>query len=112
MLRVFLVRWPTLLWPKCSQGQLRTRRREPYRQSLALEQEFAQQTYLTAKAARDAALAEAQRQSRYLGGYIQPTLAQTAEYPRRAVLISVIGIFLLISWGILVMVYYSLRDRR
>ena len=81
-------------------------------QALALEQEFAEQSYLSAKAARDVAVAEAQRQSRYLGGYIPPTLAETPEYPQRIILMAVLAAFLFISWAIMVLVYYSLRDRR
>lgn len=81
-------------------------------QALELERQFAEKSYLSALAARDVALAEAQRQSRYLATHISPTLAETAEYPRRLMLLSMIAGFLLVSWSILVMVYYSLRDRR
>lgn len=81
-------------------------------QSLELERQFSEKSYLSALAARDVALAEAQRQSRYLATHISPTLAETAEYPKRGVLLTIIGGFLLLSWSILVMVYYSLRDRR
>jgi capsular polysaccharide transport system permease protein len=81
-------------------------------QALELERQFAEKSYLSALAARDVAFAEAQRQSRYLATHIAPTLAETAEYPRRLILLSMIAGFLLISWSIMVMVYYSLRDRR
>ena len=81
-------------------------------QALQLGLQFAEKSYLSALAARDVALAEAQRQSRYLATHIPPTLAETAEYPRRLMLLSMISGFLLLSWSILVMVYYSLRDRR
>lgn len=81
-------------------------------QALELERQFAEKSYLSALAARDVALAEAQRQSRYLATHIAPTLAETAEYPRSLMLLSMIAGFLLISWSIMVMVYYSLRDRR
>ena len=81
-------------------------------QALELERQFAEKSYLSALAARDVALAEAQRQSRYLATHISPTLAETAEYPRRELLLLMIAGFLLLSWSILVMVYYSLRDRR
>lgn len=81
-------------------------------QALELEREFSEKSYLSALATRDVALAEAQRQSRYLATYISPTLAETPEYPRRVLLMLIISGFLLLSWSILVMVYYSLRDRR
>jgi len=81
-------------------------------QALELERQFAEKSYLSALAARDVAFAEAQRQSRYLATHISPTLAETAEYPRRELLLLMIAGFSLLSWSILVMVYYSLRDRR
>jgi capsular polysaccharide transport system permease protein len=81
-------------------------------QGLKVEQEFAEVTYLSAQAAHDAALAEAQHKSRYLATYMAPTYAQTAEYPRRLMLSGILAGFLLISWAILVMVYFTLRDRR
>ncbi|WP_244430395.1 sugar transporter [Roseivivax halodurans] len=79
---------------------------------LRADQEFAEKSYLSARAARDSALAEAQRQSRYLASYVQPTLAETAEFPQRYTLLGMVAGFLFITWAIGVMVYYSLRDRR
>ena len=81
-------------------------------QALNLELEFSEKTYLSAQVTRDAALAEAQRKSRYLASYIEPTLAETPEYPRRAMLLALLGFFLFMTWSVLVMIYYSLRDRR
>lgn len=81
-------------------------------QALELEREFAEKSYLSALTARDASVAEAQRQSRYLATHIDPTLAETPEYPRRLMLLAMVAGFLFVSWSILVMVYYSLRDRR
>ncbi|ETW12731.1 capsule polysaccharide export inner-membrane protein KpsE [Roseivivax marinus] len=81
-------------------------------EALAADQEFAERAYLSARAARDAALAEAQRQSRYLASYVDPTLAETAEFPRRGVLLGMIFAFLLVTWTIGTMIFYSLRDRR
>ncbi|WP_297772739.1 sugar transporter [uncultured Roseovarius sp.] len=81
-------------------------------QALELERQFAEKSYLSALAARDAAVAKAQQQSRYLATHIAPTLAETPEYPRRLMLLGIMAGFLFVSWSILVMVYYSLRDRR
>ncbi len=81
-------------------------------QALETERQFAEKSYLSALAARDSAVAEAQRQSRYLATHIAPTLAETAQYPRRFLLLGIIGGFLFVSWSIMVMIYYSLRDRR
>ncbi|WP_223163091.1 sugar transporter [Roseivivax sediminis] len=81
-------------------------------EALQADLEFAEQAYLSSRAARDGALAEAQRQSRYLASYVQPTLAETPEFPRRWVLLGMVAGFLFITWVIGTMIYYSLRDRR
>jgi len=81
-------------------------------EALAVDQKFAEESYVAALAAYDVAVAEARRQSRYLATYIEPVQAETAEFPRRwVILLSMFGA-LFTCWAILVMVYYSLRDRR
>lgn len=80
-------------------------------ESLQVEQEFAEQTYRAALTAMDAARSNAERQQLYLATYIRPTLAQRAEYPQRILLIALTFFFGLVSWAILGLVYYSLRDR-
>lgn len=79
---------------------------------LTVDLEYAQQTYLKAQAGLDTALAEADRQSRYLTPYTQPSLPQSSRYPNRAVFSLVTGFFLLLIWCIGVLIYYSVRDRR
>ncbi|WP_372893425.1 sugar transporter [Rhodosalinus sp.] len=81
-------------------------------ESLAVDMEFAEKSYLSALAAYDTAVAEAQRKSRYLAAYLDPTMPETPQYPRRVMLLALAGAFLLVSWSIIVMIYYSLRDRR
>lgn len=81
-------------------------------EALAVDQEFAEKSYLSALANYDAATAEAQRQSRYLATYIPPTLAEDAEYPQRILLLLLATGGLLLSWAIAVLIYYSVRDRR
>jgi capsular polysaccharide transport system permease protein len=78
---------------------------------LAVDQEFAEQTYRAALAALEVARAEATRQSRYLATYINPTLAQESEYPRRILTAALAGLFLVLSWSIGALIYYSIRDR-
>ncbi|MFN3955828.1 MAG: sugar transporter [Pararhodobacter sp.] len=80
-------------------------------ESLRVDQEFAEQTYRAALTAFDAARSNSARQSLYLAAYIRPTLAQRAEYPQRIMLIGLTALFLSMIWGILALVYYSLRDR-
>lgn len=79
---------------------------------LRVEQEFAERSYVAALATYDAARAEAQRKSRYLATYIQPTQAETAEYPRRYLIVAMTLVFLLLAWSVVALVYYAIRDRR
>ena len=81
-------------------------------EALAVDLEFAEKSYLSALATYDAALAEAQRQSRYLATYTQPTLAEDPEYPQRFILFLLIAGGCLLSWSIATLIYYSVRDRR
>ncbi len=67
---------------------------------------------MLARAAYNTALAQSRRQSRYLAAYVEPTLAQRAEYPKRALLLVVSGFSLLMGWAILALCFYSLRDRK
>lgn len=79
---------------------------------LTVDREFAEQAYTAALTNYDAALSEAQRQSRYLAAYVEPTLAESAQYPRRMLLTALVTGFLFLGWSILMLVYYSIRDRR
>jgi capsular polysaccharide transport system permease protein len=79
---------------------------------LQVDREFAEQAYTAALATYDQALAEARRKSRYLAAHIRPTLAQAAEFPRREVLLASVAFFCLAAWALMVLVYYSVRDRR
>ena len=79
---------------------------------LSVDRQFAEESYRAALVAYDAALAEAQRKSRYLAAHIQPTLAERSEYPQRWTLSGMTFFFLLMAWSIGVLIYYSVRDRR
>ncbi|MEZ5747514.1 MAG: hypothetical protein R3E00_13290 [Paracoccaceae bacterium] len=81
-------------------------------EGLAVDREFAEQSYVSALATYDGALAEAGRKSRYLAAYVNPTLAESAEFPRRDVLFGSISILLFLVWAIGVLIFYSLKDRR
>jgi len=79
---------------------------------LSVDREFAEKAYLAALTAYDESLAQAQRQSRYLAAHVRPTLAEEALYPQRVqTSLLVIGL-LLAGWGIAMLIYYSVRDRR
>ena len=81
-------------------------------EGLAVDREYAEESYRLSLAAFDIARAEASRQSLYLAPYIRPTLPETAEFPQRLVIIGLVALFLSLSWAILALVYYSIRDRR
>lgn len=81
-------------------------------ESLQVDLEFAQTSYLAALASHESAIAEARRQSRYLAAYVLPTLAETPLYPQRLISLVVITLILSGFWLIAVLVFYSLRDRR
>ncbi|WP_421702458.1 sugar transporter [Aliiroseovarius sp.] len=81
-------------------------------EGLAVDLQFAQTSYLSALTAFEAARAEALRKSRYLAAYVEPTLAETAEYPQRLLTLLILGGFLFGIWATLTMIYYSVRDRR
>ncbi len=81
-------------------------------ESLAVDLQFAETSYLSALASFETARAEALRKSRYLAAYVEPTLAETAEYPQRFLTLLIMGGFLFGIWATLTMIYYSVRDRR
>lgn len=79
---------------------------------LSVEQKFAEETYLLALSTYNSAVLDAQRQSLYLAAHIEPTLAETSQYPERGMLGSLFAVFLLFGWSVLTLIFYSLRDRR
>jgi len=81
-------------------------------EGLTVEREFAERSYLSALTAFGSAKAEGLRKSRYLAAYVEPTLAETPQYPERWTLLGLVSMFLLIIWSIIVLVYYSVKDRR
>ncbi len=81
-------------------------------ESLLVDTQFAEESYRASLAAVDVARANAARQSRYLAAFIEPTLSQTPRYPQRQMLLGLIAMFLVLSWAILALVYYSVRDSR
>ncbi|NNE78995.1 MAG: sugar transporter [Silicimonas sp.] len=79
---------------------------------LAVDRQFAEQAYTAALVTYDQALAEARRKSRYLAAYIRPTLAEASKYPKTFELLGVLAFLSIALWGISVLVFYSIRDRR
>jgi capsular polysaccharide transport system permease protein len=81
-------------------------------ESLAVDREFAEQTYRVALANLDLARANAARQSRYLATFVRPTLPQKAEYPQRLTMFGIAALFLVLLWAILSLMFYAVRDRK
>ena len=79
---------------------------------LMAEREFAERAYAATRASYDAAEAEARRKSRFLATFMAPTLAESAEYPRRETLLALIAGSLVLLWAIGILVGYAIRDRR
>lgn len=81
-------------------------------EELLVDLGFANTAYTQALANLAAARAEARRQSRYLAPHVQPTLAEAALYPRRALLAGLTLLFLTLGWSMAMLVYYNVRDNR
>jgi capsular polysaccharide transport system permease protein len=81
-------------------------------ETLQANREFAERAYVAAAASYDSALAEARRKSRYLAAHIPPTMAQSAENPKRLALsLGVFGACFLL-WMIGTLTVYAMLDRR
>ena len=79
---------------------------------LLVNMEFAEKSYLSALAGYDAAVSEAQRNSRYLSAFVKPTFAEAATAPNRPLLLALIAALGFFGWAIVTLIYYALRDRR
>jgi capsular polysaccharide transport system permease protein len=79
---------------------------------MAVDQEFAEQAYTAARGAYDLARAEARRQTRYLAAHIQPTLAERSTVPDPVAILGLTALFLTLGWSIIILVYYSVNDRK
>jgi capsular polysaccharide transport system permease protein len=81
-------------------------------EELLVDLEFANTAYTQALAGLASARAEARRQSRYLAPHVRPTEATSPLYPRRWLIAGLTGLFLLLGWGTLMLIYYNVRDNR
>ncbi|GHA48322.1 hypothetical protein GCM10008927_11730 [Amylibacter ulvae] len=81
-------------------------------EEMRVDLEFAQTSYVSALATYDSALSDARRKSRYLAAYIEPTQAETSQFPKRTTITGMITFFLFLIWSIGTLVFYSVRDRQ
>lgn len=79
---------------------------------LKVDLEFAEGAHQTARIAYQSALMTAQRQSRYLAAHIMPALAQRSTEPSRPWLLMLGSGLAFMVWSIMILIYYSVRDRR
>lgn len=79
---------------------------------LLVERDVAEQGYVAALRSYDLAVADARRVTRYLATYAPPSLAERAEYPRKWLLLGGLAAFLVMGWGVLLLLFYGVRDRR
>ena len=79
---------------------------------LSADSEFSERAYMTALASFDVAETDAQHKQVYLATYEAPTLAQAATAPRRLLMLIAVMVIGFLSWSIITLVYYALRDRR
>lgn len=80
-------------------------------EQLTSDRTFAEATYTAARATYDKALAEAQRQTRYLAAHIIPQVPEQSLRPNRPMVLALMALFLTLGWSILLLIYYSVRDR-
>lgn len=80
-------------------------------ESLLVDQSFAEATYQAALTAADAARSNADRQTLYLANFISPTLAQSSQYPQSLLIVFLTTVFAALTWAVMALIYYSLRDR-
>ena len=81
-------------------------------EGLAVDREFAEESYRAALTALDVARTNSARQSRYLAVFIRPTQPESAEFPRREMIIALTLLFLSLGWAVMALIYYSIRDRQ
>lgn len=81
-------------------------------ETLQVDLEYAEKSYLSAQTALEVARARADRQTRYLTPYVGPTRADTADFPARWSVMGLAAAALILGWAVVALVYYSLRDRR
>lgn len=78
---------------------------------LVVDREFAERSYTSALAAYDASQAEARRKSRYLAAHVLPTRAESSRFPDRWTLFGLTTLFLFLTWSILTLIAYAIKDR-
>lgn len=79
-------------------------------ETLEIERNFAQQSYISSLASLEKARIEADRQQRYLAVYSYPALPEYPLYPRRLLNCFLVLISAILIWGVGALLVYSVRD--
>ena len=79
---------------------------------LTVELEYDSRTYAAAYTTFETALSDSRRQKRYIAAHVRPTLAERAIYPRAEVIVPLVALFSFLTWTLLVLGIYALKDRR
>lgn len=80
-------------------------------EQLRVELDYAERTYLAAMSSYDSALTEAGRKTKYLAPYIDSTVAERPEYPKRLTLVLILAFLCFLIWLSLTFIFYAVRDR-
>jgi capsular polysaccharide transport system permease protein len=80
-------------------------------EELAVEREFAENAYVSALRSYEQAQIETRRQMRYLAAHIAPTRSVEAQYPRRWLIALTVFLALSVTWAVLLLIAYNVRDR-
>ncbi|NQY61867.1 MAG: hypothetical protein HRT49_17850 [Cognatishimia sp.] len=81
-------------------------------EALSTDLEFAQLRYTSALAALSQAQTEAAQKSRYLAVYLEPSIAETSEFPKPLSAAALSALICALLFAIFSMVYLSVRERR
>ncbi|MBN1607769.1 MAG: hypothetical protein JW940_14120 [Polyangiaceae bacterium] len=79
-------------------------------EAAAMEKEFAQKAYESARATLELARADALRQHRYLVRISQPSLPDESTFPRRGLGVLTIGLASFLLWGIGLLLVAAVRE--
>ncbi|NSY19993.1 RkpR, polysaccharide export protein [Neorhizobium sp. AL 9.2.2] len=80
-------------------------------EKLETQRQFSERAYTAALGGLEKAQIEASSKERYMATFIKPTLPELAQYPSRFLNTALIFGFGMLIWGVMVMVYYNIRDR-
>jgi capsular polysaccharide transport system permease protein len=81
-------------------------------EGLIVDLQFAEQSYAAARAAFEIAMSETRKKSRYIAAHVQPTVAERAEYPERFIRLALVALFSFLTWALVVLIAYAIKDRR